>query len=176
MGNSSYQGKEWTIAFTQFANESKPIKSILDIGPGQGTYYHLLNQVIPNSVWHGVEVFKPYIEKFNLKQTYNKIYNCDARGFSPEREYDLIIAGDVLEHMEKEEAQDLVNNLLKSCRWFLISIPIVKLEQDAINGNEHEIHVKDDWSHAEVIESFPNITYAMAGSHIGVYVLSGEIE
>lgn len=176
MGNSSYQGKEWTSAFVQFASLDRRIERILDIGPGQGTYFHLLKNNLQGCSWDGVEVFKPYIDNFNLKNFYNNIYNVDVREFYPEENYDLIIAGDVLEHMEKEEAQSLVTRMLDHCRWFLISIPIVKWEQDEINGNVHEIHIKDDWSHDEVMESFDNITYAFIGSHIGVYVLHGNLE
>lgn len=176
MGNSSYQGKEWTLAFVQFAGEEKPINKILDIGPGQGTYYHLLKPCIPDSVWHGIEIFQPYIDQFKLNEFYDAIYHKDVRQFQPKDEYDLVITGDVLEHMTKEEAQSVVNNLLKACRWLIISIPIVKWEQGAINDNDHEIHVKDDWSHDEVMESFPNISYAFKGSHIGVYALYGEIQ
>lgn len=171
MGNSAYQGKEWTIAFIQFSNGM--FKSVLDIGPGQGTYLHYLKPIMPDSVWHGVEIFKPYIDQFDLVNRYDKIFNEDIREFTPDRDYDLVIAGDVLEHMEKHEAQEVVDKLLKVSKALLISIPIVKWEQDAINDNEHEIHVKDDWSHQEVMESFPNIKACFAGSHIGVYVLGG---
>jgi predicted TPR repeat methyltransferase len=173
MGNSSYQGKEWTSAFVQIASSDRPIKRILDIGPGQGTYYHLLGHCLPDSVWHGVEIFQAYIDKFNLNNFYDEIYNQDIRDFHTEESYDLVIAGDVLEHMEKEEAQAVVGGLLKQCRWFIISIPIVKWEQGAINDNDHEIHVKDDWSHNEVMDSFDNISYAFVGSEIGVYALRG---
>lgn len=176
MGNSSYQGKEWTMAFVQIAHREKAISKVLDIGPGQGTYYHILSPGLPGSVWHGVEIFQPYIDQFNLTNFYNEVYNQDIRNFNPEDNYDLVIAGDVLEHMEKEEAQSVVNKLLKQCRWLIISIPIIKWEQGVVNDNTHEIHVKDDWSHEEVVSSFGNIVYAFRGSQIGVYALHGDIE
>lgn len=176
MGNSSYQGKEWIVAFVQLSGLQSGTRSVLDIGPGQGTYYHLLKKNMPDSIWHGVEVFKPYIEKFNLKKYYDKIYNKDIRKYNPKIDYDLIIAGDVLEHMTKENAQELVNKLLNNCKWFIISIPIIKWEQDEINDNKYEIHIKDDWSHEEVISSFPNIKFGFMGSEIGVYALRGNVE
>jgi hypothetical protein len=68
-----------------------------------------------------------------------------------------VIAGDVLEHMTKEEALTVISNLLPRCKYFIISIPIIKWPQDAVNGNPFEIHVKDDWSDKEALESFPSI-------------------
>lgn len=173
MGNSSYEGKEWTQAFIQFCGQD--IKSVLDIGPGQGTYYHILNRQLADATWHAVEIFKPYIDKFNLSDFYDEVYNQDARDFYPSQNYDLIIAGDVLEHMTKDEAVALVNRLLKHTKHLLISIPIVKWPQDEINDNPNEVHVKDDWSHSEVIESFDKIATGFAGRQIGVYVLIGDL-
>lgn len=173
MGNSSYEGKEWTQAFVQFCGQN--VKNVLDIGPGQGTYYHILNRQLKDAIWHGVEIFKPYIEKFNLEDHYDEIYNEDIRSFSPKQDYDLIIAGDVLEHMTKEEAVEVVNKLLDYTKYFLISIPIVKWPQDEINDNPNEVHVKDDWSHNEILETFDAILTGFAGQQIGVYVLTGRL-
>jgi len=173
MGNSAYQGKEWTAAFAMF--HKNEIKSALDIGPGQGTYYHLLNSILKDCKWTGVEVFKPYIDKFNLNDYYDHIYNEDIRSFDTTDKYDLIIAGDVLEHMTKEEAVSLVEKLRPLCKYFLISIPIVHWPQEAINDNPFEVHVKDDWSNDEIMDTFNNILHGFAGSHIGVYVLAGGI-
>lgn len=173
MGNSIYQGKEWTKAFVSFNKNS--IKKICDIGPGQGTYYHILKEDIPESHWTGVEAFMPYINQFNLTHFYDVIKNKDIRRFIPTEEYDLVIAGDVLEHMTKEQAIEVVNKFKPLCKFFLISIPIIHWPQAAINNNPFEVHVKDDWSDAEIRETFDNILYSFVGSHIGVYVLAGEI-
>jgi len=173
MGNSIYQGKEWTMAFVSFL--SHEIDDVLDIGPGQGTYYHLLNNILKDCEWTGVEAFEPYIENFNLKSFYNYIYHQDIREFQPTRSYDLVIAGDVLEHMTKEEALAVVAKFKPFCKFFLISIPIIHWPQEAINDNPFEVHVKDDWSHEEILNTFDNIVQGFVGSHIGVYVLSGDI-
>lgn len=174
MGNSSYQGKEWTAAFVDFKKDE--IKNILDLGPGQGTYYSLLHKQLEGSVWHGVEVFLPYIIQFRLEYYYNRIYHTDVREFIPEQDYDLIIAGDILEHMTKEQAIELVDKMLEKTKYFLISIPIVHWPQDAINNNPYEIHIKDDWSDEEMRQTFGDkIINSFAGSHIGVYVLNGKL-
>jgi hypothetical protein len=174
MGNSWSQGKDFTQEFVR--SHANQIKSVLDIGPGQGTYFHLLKDDLPDCWWEGVEVFLPYIIGFKLELFYGLIHHTDVRKFQPQRDYDLVIAGDVLEHMTKEQAEKLVYGMLPRCKYFIISIPIVHWPQEAINNNPYEIHVKDDWSHDEMMETFrPDITDAYAGSHIGVYILKGEL-
>jgi SAM-dependent methyltransferase len=174
MGNSSYEGKEWTSFFVQ--SVSKKIKSVLDIGPGQGTYHYFLNKYIPDATWACVEVWKPYISSFNLDQRYTDIYNEDIRTFDvANNTYDLVIAGDVLEHMSKDDAINVFAKFKPVCKYFIISIPIVKWPQEALNDNPYEVHVKDDWSHDEVMGTFPSVGAFFSGQQIGVYVLKGDL-
>ena len=47
--------------------------TILDVGPGEGTYYNLLNDYFTNM--DAVEVWEPYINQYNLRNKYNNVYN-----------------------------------------------------------------------------------------------------
>ena len=58
----------------------------------------------------------------------------------------------------------------------MISIPIVDFPQDMIGGNPFEKHVKENWSHEEMLESFPNIISAFIHEFIGVYFVSTNSE
>jgi 2-polyprenyl-3-methyl-5-hydroxy-6-metoxy-1,4-benzoquinol methylase len=152
MGISSSQGKSETFEWVKSHQES--ITTILDIGAGSGTYYNLLSTIKP-FVWNGVEAWNSYIDEYKLEEKYNKIYNVDIRQFDwPGCEFDLTIAGDILEHITKEDAIILVERILNHSKTLIISIPIVHMPQDEINGNPYEVHVKDDWSHNEVLETW----------------------
>ena len=48
----------------------------------------------------------------------------------------------------------------------------VHYPQDAFEGNHFEIHVKDDWSHEEMMDTFPQIVKSWTGREIGCYLLS----
>ena len=176
MPSSSKEGKaqtvEWVREFTS------PIKRVLDLGTGEGTYSRLFRGSdivnLNNSYWIGVEAWTPYIEKFDLISKYDEIINEDIRkidykALSP---IDLTFAGDVLEHVTKEESIEIVNNVLSICPSLIISIPIVHYPQDAYEGNHFEIHVKDDWSHEEMMDTFPQIKKIWTGRKIGCYLLS----
>ena len=177
MPKSSPNGKKWTKE--KIKNLIQHNSNLLDIGCGRGTYKDLFKDidVIANSNWVAVEVWKPYISQFNLEAKYNKIINEDARSLNWDDlgQWDLIFMGDVLEHMTKEQAQTLVDVALKHTKHILISIPIVYMPQGADGGNEYEIHVKPDWTDKEVLESFPNIVEHHKEGKIGVYLLKGSL-
>jgi hypothetical protein len=78
--------------------------------------------------------------------------------------------------MTKEEAIKLVENVLTNCQTLIISIPIVHMPQDEVNGNPFEVHVKDDWSHDEVMSTWApyikSVYRKSSKSKLAVYWLS----
>jgi SAM-dependent methyltransferase len=152
--------------------------NILDIGTGKGLYSYLFKKYdnLKECEWTGIEVWKPYVEKYNLNTKYDSLIVEDARNIAYDlNKYDVAFCGDVLEHMTKKEAVSLVSELLHCCCFVIISIPIVYFYQDAIEGNPYEKHIKVDWSHQEVMESFDNIVDYKKGNITGVYKLEGLV-
>jgi predicted TPR repeat methyltransferase len=154
---SSGIGKEETLRWVKEIVPS--INRVLDIGAGSGTYAKMLkvhHKVLNSANWTGVEVWTPYIEKYNLNDLYDRIVNQDARLLNWQElgEFDIAFAGDVLEHMTKEEAVDLVEKTLTNCKNLVISIPTMIYHQGAAHGNPYEEHVKPDWSHEEVKDTW----------------------
>lgn len=179
MGYSLSAGKPETLEW--FVKNEKNIDRILDIGAGSGTYINLIkfdNKTCTTAEWVGVEAWQNYIEEFNLTEKYNSIINQDARKLNWDLlgSFSVAIAGDVLEHMTKEDAIILVENILKNCKTLIISIPIIHMPQDEINGNPFEVHVKDDWSHEEVMATWGQYIKSVyrkgSKSKIAVYWLS----
>jgi hypothetical protein len=72
-------------------------------------------------------------------------------------EYDLVILGDILEHMSESDAINLWDKISKQAKYAIISIPIIHYHQDAINGNPYEVHVEEDWTVERVLEKFSHI-------------------
>lgn len=171
MPTSSKEGKAEIV---EWCRQLTDINYILDIGVGKGTYLHLMKKkkLFRESNWTGIEAWKPYVENYNLREFYNTIINEDVRKVDFDKlNFDLIFMGDVLEHMTKEEAIQLVKKLSNISTYCVISIPIVHYPQDEIFNNPFEKHVKDDWNHREVIESFPSIIKTFQGKEIGCYLL-----
>jgi predicted TPR repeat methyltransferase len=174
MSTSSIWGKLQTTAWVK-ANEQN-INRILDVGVGSGTYKKLLSQsgICKDAEWVGIEIWEPYIRKYDLDVLYDRIINKSALdvSYSSIGKFDLAFAGDVLEHVTKEQSIDLVNRILECSDVLIVSIPIIHYPQGEYDGNPYETHVKDDWSHGEMLSTFGDLIFecwSHEKSDVGVY-------
>lgn len=178
MSFSLKSGKAETLAWFQ-ANESS-INTVVDIGAGSGTYIKLVKEdanCCTNAKWIGIEIWKKYIEEFDLENRYDQIVNTDVRTVNwLDLGPDVVIAGDVLEHMTKQDAVALVDRILSVAKTLIISIPIRYMPQDEhAYENPHEAHIKDDWTHDEVMATWGHYIFdsyrKSQKSKLGVYWL-----
>ena len=165
MPGSSYEGKDLSAHWIVDNN----IKTILDVGVGAGTYSVILKEKnIKMDKIDGIEAWAPYVEEFDLANKYDNLFQVDAREWE-DWNYDLVIFGDVLEHMSKEDALVLWDKVSKQAKHALISIPIIHYPQGHEHGNPYEEHVKDDWSTIEVIQSFKGIKQYFPYNVVGIF-------
>jgi 2-polyprenyl-3-methyl-5-hydroxy-6-metoxy-1,4-benzoquinol methylase len=99
LGEGKYETMMWI-------NDIKP-DTILDVGAGAGMYKLLIERMVleraqPKTV-DAIEIWEPYVKEFELEKLYNNVYTQDVRSWE-NWNYDLVIFGDVLEHMSKEDA------------------------------------------------------------------------
>ena len=57
-----------------------------------------------------VEAYKPYIEQYRLNDVYSTVFHAKIEEFDQLAGYDLIIMGDVLEHLSVAAAQHVLTN------------------------------------------------------------------
>jgi 2-polyprenyl-3-methyl-5-hydroxy-6-metoxy-1,4-benzoquinol methylase len=153
MPTSNPENKLWVIRKIKSLEHGK----ILDVGAGQGDYLELIKAYLPdNVIVDAVEAWEPYIEKFNLRERYNNVFIQDVREFE-DFKYDIVIFGDVLEHMPESDAVDLWNKMSKQAKCAIISIPIIHHPQGAYEGNPYEIHHEEDWTTERVLDKFYGI-------------------
>jgi SAM-dependent methyltransferase len=161
-----YSAEEGKAQIREWVTELRP-KSVLDIGPGAGTYAKLLDG-LGIERFTCVEIFEPYVERFQLRQLYDEVIVGDARRLRYP-DVDLVIFGDVLEHMTQREAQ-LCWREAESCARLgaIISIPVIPYPQGECEGNAHEAHLVT-WTHEMVLASFEWITESHTYTEIGIY-------
>ena len=123
--------------------------TILDVGACDGLWRRLLPQY-PDM--DAVEAFWPNALKLRGKG-YRKIYETDIRGFEYEH-YDLIIFGDVIEHMAVADAQAVLEYAKPRCRDMIVAVPFL-YEQGAIYGNPYEVHIQSDLTTGLFAERYP---------------------
>jgi 2-polyprenyl-3-methyl-5-hydroxy-6-metoxy-1,4-benzoquinol methylase len=168
-GLSLGEGKHETM---MWINDIKP-STVLDVGAGAGMYKLLIERLVleraqPKTV-DAIEVWEPYVKEFELDKLYNNVYTQDVRDWD-NWDYDLVIFGDVLEHMTKEEATKVWEKVSKQARYAIISIPLGHNHQDAYNGNPFEEHVTDGWELQEILDSFKGIVKMKPMSIVGIFL------
>jgi hypothetical protein len=159
--------------------------SVLDIGLGFGKYGYLLREYLDvqagmhgsarysreqwNVVIDGVEIYDDYITDLQ-RAVYNTIHIGDVRStVAALSTYDLILMCDVIEHIPKEEARDLLRRLSRKARKaILITTPDGYYEQAEVYDNPAERHVSE-WK-AEDFEPFGRVTSKVSSGVLIVVV------
>jgi hypothetical protein len=125
---------------------------LLDIGVGFGKYGFLAREYL--ELWNeggdylkwqrqidGIEAFEPYVTPVH-KFIYSNIFIGNAIDILPglKDKYDLILMIDVFEHFSYKDGMKLLGECRKNGRNILISVPVVMSAQEAVFGNEFEMH------------------------------------
>lgn len=120
---------------------------VLDVGAGCGTWLRLLPEF---QRMDAVEIFPP-----NYRQLigYRQKFLADIREFEYEH-YDLIIFGDVIEHLSVEDAQRVLAYARPRCTDMIVAVPFL-YPQEAVGGNEAERHIQDDLTAELFAERYP---------------------
>ncbi len=142
---------------------------ILDVGAGCGTYSDLLRGY--GYKMDAIEIWEPYIEKYNLKDKYDKVFNQDVMNMKwyGLREYGLCILGDILEHLSLMEGQTLIRCISLHCENFIVAIPY-QMEQGEHEGNIHETHLQPDLTIDNVKERYPEMELLYGNNFYGYYI------
>ncbi len=179
MAFSSSEGKlffkDWLIQMFL----KNQVRTVLDIGAGAGIYGKLIREAwdeanvikerfdfisLEGDITIGaIEIFEPYIERFKLREIYDSVI-C-ANVFTKAYDFvhhDLVIFGDVLEHMTKDEATIVWNAFKTRSKFLYLSMPCkipgkswsegYEQQSDEWQENKNEQHLHD-WTYDEILSS-----------------------
>lgn len=146
---SSYDyGKEDVVAYVY--QNFAPGSTCLDVGACDGKWHGLLGHYLNMDA---VEIFEPNVTRYNLRDRYNRTWICDIADFKYDY-YDLIIFGDVIEHMTVDKAQRVLDYAWSRCKDMIIGVPFL-YHQGPIDGNEYERHIQYDLTSELFDERYP---------------------
>lgn len=113
--------------------------TVLDVGCCDGKWADLLDNYF---VIDGVEVFKPNVVRHKLLDKYRNLFIGDIKDYKYDW-YDIIIFGDVIEHLSIGDAQEVLKYAYVRSREIIIGIPF-QYPQGIIYGNPYEVHIQAD--------------------------------
>lgn len=150
-GNWGYLKDQTYSYFTQNFDKNK---SVLDLGCGHGFYKKLLGEYFTGP-WHAVEIWQPYIEEYDLKNLYDRVFNENLLEFNFDY-YDIIIMGDVLEHLTREDGSKIIKELKDKCEELFVVVPY-NLPQSTVFGNVYETHLQEDLNDEIMAEYYSDL-------------------
>lgn len=166
MPHSDGANKGWVL---EKIKEINP-RTILDVGTGSGILEEIIRENFGNTIQiDGIEAWQPYIEEYRLTERYDNLYNVDARSWTSWN-YDLVMFGDVLEHMIEAESKELWRKVSLEAAYAIITIPIIHYPQGASFGNPFEIHHEDHWDTTRILNAFPGIAEYQEFEITGAYL------
>lgn len=139
-------------------------KTVLDIGVGWGTFGVICREKTDavNGRWRpkewqtliiGVEVWEEYTRLPHVKQIYNQVYPINVVDFVRNYDkllgdgplpdtWDLIHAGDVIEHVVKDEGREVMEWMVGHCKNLILQVPLgdAWAEHDPKWENSWEAH------------------------------------
>ena len=127
---------------------------ILDIGCGAGIYGKL---ILKPCYRVAVDVID-YREKYGLMQYYDEFHQLDMRNTEELKKlghFDLIIMGDVLEHVTSEEARQVLNTVEEMTECLLVAVPY--LYPQHFENNHWENHLQPDLTLEVMKERYPEL-------------------
>lgn len=139
------------------------LTEVLDVGAGWGKYHYLLPDY---EKMDACEIWKPNCKAIANK--YRTVFNIDICDLDFDY-YDVIIMGDILEHIERERAKKLIETIYPKCKEMYIVVPF-EYEQGAVDGNPYEEHKQADLTPELMYQEYPLLDLLAAGDGKGLYV------
>jgi 2-polyprenyl-3-methyl-5-hydroxy-6-metoxy-1,4-benzoquinol methylase len=150
-GISTITGKGTILQY--YFDNIKKTDSILDVGFGAGIYGGLLYDEGYRNI-DGVDIYGEEIEEMGLDLIYKTIYIKDICEFEFDH-YNLIIMGDVLEHIPLLKSKKLLKKLTSGkCDHLVVSVPY-QYWQSGTGTNPYENHEQPNITRKYMEEHFP---------------------
>lgn len=144
--------------------------TFLDVGAGAGSNLEFYRPWFPNSRWVGVEAWQPYVDRFSLADRYATVLIDDVRQLPGLPAADVVLLGDVLEHMAVEEAGRVWRMALAAAPdgVVLASVPMGDYPQGEVHGNPYERHLST-WTAATADEHLPGARLVAVNDTVGLF-------
>lgn len=126
---------------------------ILDVGVGEGTYSKLLRDI--GYRMDGMEIWLPYVNEYKLNEKYDNLIIGNIMNYDISN-YDVIILGDVLEHLSITDSLQLMRRIENNGCMCIVAVPYT-MKQEEYDGNKYEIHNQSDLTNDIMLDRYRNL-------------------
>lgn len=135
------------------------LTSVLDVGADQGKYRILLDEY-PHV--DGCEIWPPSVDENQLHKLYNRVFYADIVNFVDsnayrQARYDVVIFGDVLEHIARRYAQQTLQRIYENPRCDVIVVVPFESHQEYAKNNPYQVHLQNDLTQELMEVEYPEL-------------------
>lgn len=102
--------------------EIRPIRSVIDVGCGQGRLARMLAEELPKAVYTGMDLGQAQLDGTRLAQPNGSFVLSRLQDYQGGQQYDLAIASEVLLHIPPTDIQKACDNLRALAGKWLITV------------------------------------------------------
>lgn len=127
-------------------------RTLLDVGCGRGVIGALCRIYREYARLVGLDVYRPYVEFCRERRFYDEVVEWNLENLPlpfGEKEFEVVTAIEVIEHLEKSHARRLLSELERVGQRVIVTTPNRFFEQPAYDGNEWQRH-RSAWSASEL--------------------------
>lgn len=139
------------VAYARFLE--LPLRSILDVGAGTGRFMRPLKKLCRDVRYTGIDVSEYACRKYGWRR--QSILDLD-RG-----RYDLVLCHDVVQYLERKDAQRAIERLSERCRGLLYFSALTRedwSENVDRTRTDHDVHLRSTrWYRRELSRAFRNL-------------------
>lgn len=162
---TSISSLEWTLK-QDFIDSWYSCLSVVDVWAGSWQKWRLLRE--HTDMMYAIEVWKPYIEQYNLYDLYNSVLEENVMDIYKKVKGKVWIFGDILEHLSIKDAQEIIEYLKKN--WYIIYVQVPYMyPQDEAFWNKYEIHLQPDLTEENFNERYPWFKLLARDTEVGLY-------
>lgn len=139
--------------------------TILDIGAGWGKYRDLLPEYL---AMDACEAWRANIRDENLWGRYRYVHHGTIQSLVDDivDAYDVLIFGDVLEHLDVTDAQTVIRKASFWCSDMFVVVPYL-YEQSEEHGNHYERHLQPDLTPDVMAARYPQLRLIAEHNELG---------
>ncbi len=141
--NRGLEAKHFLMA-KEYLSLVKP-SSVLDIGCGFGNYGKAIKTMVPLVNYIGVDKSKWAVENTPYKDLDIKQMDITKGIALPDSDYDLVLAVDILEHLDYKDLDRTLNLISQRGKHFIFSIPFKNEDENLYKDNTHKIFEEKGW-------------------------------
>ena len=115
---------------------------VLDVGACDGKWADLIRDCRTDVHLDACEIYKGNAERILYKYDHLFVGDIFYYRYAPHM-YDIVIFGDVIEHMTVQKAVEVLTHAQEAAADYLIGVPFL-YHQGPLYGNPWEAHIQDD--------------------------------